>query len=59
MLPDRQQGRRMMAKRYLVTGAAGHLGSTILRMLSETDAEVYGLLLPGEQPVVISPHSLL
>ena len=46
----------MMAKRYLVTGAAGHLGSTILRMLSETDAEVYGLLLPEEQPVVISPQ---
>ncbi len=42
-------------KRYLVTGAAGHLGSTILRELSGSGCEVYGLLLPGESPKVADP----
>ncbi len=40
----------MMEKRYIITGAAGHLGSTLLRLLQNSDAEVYGLLLPGEKP---------
>lgn len=39
-------------KRYIITGAAGHLGSTILRGLKNTEAEVFGLLLPQERPVV-------
>lgn len=36
-------------KRYLVTGACGHLGSTIVRMLQKERAEVRGLLAPGEK----------
>ncbi|MCI2049743.1 MAG: NAD-dependent epimerase/dehydratase family protein [Lachnospiraceae bacterium] len=40
------------AKRYIVTGAGGHLGSTILRELCASGREVYGLLLPGEKPKV-------
>lgn len=42
-----------MKKRYIVTGAGGHLGSTILRELCVTGQEAYGLLLPGEKPKVI------
>lgn len=38
--------------RYLVTGAAGHLGSTIIRELSASGCAVRGLLLPGETPKV-------
>lgn len=41
-----------MAKHYIVTGAAGHLGSTILRLLRGWDFEVLGLLHQGEKPVV-------
>ena len=37
---------------YIVTGAAGHLGSTILRKLRRAGAAVRGLLLPGEQPPI-------
>lgn len=39
-----------MEKRYIITGAAGHVGSTILRLLQDSGHEVYGLLLPGEKP---------
>ncbi|MBD5118625.1 MAG: NAD-dependent epimerase/dehydratase family protein [Clostridiales bacterium] len=38
--------------RYIVTGAAGHLGSTVVRVLLERNAVVRGLLLPHEQPAV-------
>lgn len=38
-----------MKKRYIVTGACGHLGSTIVRMLKKEQAEVRGLLAPGEE----------
>lgn len=38
--------------RYIVTGAAGHLGSTILRQLKDRPVEVVGLILPGERPAV-------
>lgn len=37
-----------MQKQYLVTGANGHLGSTIVRLLRKEHAEVRGLLGPGE-----------
>lgn len=33
---------------YLITGANGHLGHTLIRALAQTDCEVRGLLLPGE-----------
>lgn len=41
-----------MAVRYIVTGAAGHLGSTIIRLLQGLDLEVFGLLRREETPVV-------
>lgn len=34
---------------YILTGAAGHLAETILRMLANTNCMVRGLLLPGEK----------
>ena len=36
-----------MATRYIVTGGAGHLGSTILRLLRRTGDPVRALILPG------------
>lgn len=41
-----------MSRRYIVTGTAGHLGGTILRLLRERGSETVGLLLPSERPVV-------
>lgn len=38
-----------MKKLYIVTGAAGHLGSTIIRYLSRLDCLVRGLILPSEK----------
>ena len=38
-----------MEKRYLLTGAAGHLGSTILSMLKDRGEDVRALILPGEE----------
>lgn len=43
-----------MKKRYIVTGAAGHLGGTILRLLQGRNTEVVGLLRQGERPVAES-----
>lgn len=37
-----------MKQVYLITGACGHLGSTIIRMLHTMGAEVRGLMLPAE-----------
>jgi len=37
---------------YIITGAAGHLGSTILRLLADTPAEISALILPQEHPAV-------
>lgn len=34
---------------YIVTGAAGHLGGTIVRLLSQAGAQVRALALPGER----------
>lgn len=39
-------------KRYIVTGAAGHWGSTVVRLLLEREEAVQGLLLPNEQPAI-------
>lgn len=47
---------RQPGRRFIVTGAAGHLGSTIMRRLSEAGEEAYGLLLPGEQAKVLHPQ---
>lgn len=33
---------------YLITGANGHLGGTLVRQLEGSDCEVRGLVLPGE-----------
>ncbi|MDL2253810.1 NAD-dependent epimerase/dehydratase family protein [Ruminococcaceae bacterium OttesenSCG-928-I18] len=35
---------------YIVTGASGHLGGTIVRELAGRGAKVRGLIQPGEQP---------
>ena len=39
----------IMRRIYIVTGAAGHLGSTIIRMLLRQGECVRGLILPTEQ----------
>lgn len=39
-----------MKKLYLVTGANGHLGGTLLRLLKKQSAEIRGLILPSERP---------
>ena len=39
-----------MKKLYVVTGANGHLGSTILRKLIQSGEKVRGLILPAESP---------
>lgn len=36
-------------KLYIVTGANGHLGSALMRILSERGLETRGLILPGEK----------
>jgi len=42
--------------RYIITGAAGHLGSTILRQLEARGAEANCLLLPHESAKVANPQ---
>jgi len=37
-----------MKKLFIVTGASGHLGGTIIRILVKTDCVVRGLLLPSD-----------
>ena len=39
-----------MNELYIVTGATGHLGGSIVRLLRAQGEEVRGLVLPGEQP---------
>lgn len=38
----------MKKQLYIITGANGHLGNTIIRMLAKQDCAVRGLILPGE-----------
>lgn len=38
-----------MKNLYIVTGAAGHLGSTIIRMLTDDNCVIRGLILPSEK----------
>lgn len=40
-----------MKQLYLVTGAAGHLGSTLVRKLTARGNTVRGLILPNEQAI--------
>ena len=37
-----------MNRTYIITGANGHLGNTILRTIDKTKNQVRGLILPGE-----------
>ncbi|UWP60324.1 NAD-dependent epimerase/dehydratase family protein [Ruminococcus gauvreauii] len=37
-----------MKRLYIITGAAGHLGNTLIRILLKRGEEVRGLILPGE-----------
>lgn len=39
-----------MNRTYIITGANGHLGNTILRTIDKTKNQVRGLILPGENP---------
>lgn len=41
----------VMKKLYVITGADGHLGSTIVRRLLEKGERVRGLILPGQRPM--------
>lgn len=38
-----------MNELYIITGAAGHLGSALTRQLQNRDCQVRGLVLPGEK----------
>ncbi len=38
----------MMKRIYVITGAAGHLASTIIKYLRDTDCYIRGLILPSE-----------
>ncbi len=40
-----------MKKLYIITGAKGHLASTIIKYLRETDCDIRGLILPCEYAV--------
>ena len=38
-----------MKRVYIITGAAGHLASTIIKYLRDADCQIRGLILPSEQ----------
>lgn len=40
---------------YIVTGAAGHLGSVLIRQLAAARRQVRGLILPGQRPLFEAP----
>lgn len=49
----------MESKMYLVTGAAGFLGSTICRQLVEDDSQkVRALVLPGDKSAEYLPEGI-
>lgn len=37
-----------MNKLYVITGACGHLGGTLIRMLKKKNVQIHGLILPNE-----------
>ncbi len=42
-----------MKKRYIITGAAGHLGGTLLRLLAgKSDCKIYALVRPSKQELL-------
>lgn len=41
----------MMKKLYIITGANGHLASTIIKYLKKEDCIIRGLILPSEENV--------
>lgn len=47
-----------MSVQYLVTGAAGHLGSTIVRLLRLEGAQVRALILPGDPAAALLPEGV-
>ena len=42
-----------MNELFIVTGALGHLGNTIIRYLMKQNVEIRGLIMPHEK----SPHT--
>lgn len=48
-----------MMRLYIVTGANGHLGGTIVRMLQKKGAPVRGLILPGETAAALEGVSYI
>lgn len=46
-----KRGAQMNKLLYIVTGTAGHLAETLLGTLLNSDCQVRGLLLPGEQGI--------
>ncbi|SHJ22385.1 NAD-dependent epimerase/dehydratase family protein [Parasporobacterium paucivorans] len=47
-----------MGIKYLITGAAGHLGYTLVRILSEKGAEVRALVLPCDRETLCFPDNV-
>lgn len=48
-----------MARIYLITGAAGHLGSTLVRLLLERGEKVRALVLPGDSTAKSLPEQVM
>ena len=48
-----------MMRLYIVTGANGHLGGTIVRMLQKKGSPVRGLILPGETAAALEGVSYI
>lgn len=47
-----------MSRKYLVTGAAGFLGSTVCRQLVEEGADVRAYVLPNDPAAKYIPESV-
>jgi dihydroflavonol-4-reductase len=50
-VPDNKKEREIMNRIYLITGAAGHLGSVVARRLLDKEETVRALVLPGEKHI--------